>query len=83
MQNASLPERTSVQVVLVRPGDRDDDVGVQADGPHGRQAAPSSFAASRSDLTSAVGFLAPGSSCSLLRLTQITGTLAFRHGSTS
>ena len=46
-------------------------------------AAPSSFAASSSVLTSAVGFLALGSSFSLRRLTQITGTLALMQGSRS
>jgi hypothetical protein len=45
--------------------------------------APSSLAASRRVLTSAVGFFCPASSSSLLRLTQMTGTLSFRHGSTS
>jgi hypothetical protein len=34
-------------------------------------------------LTSAVGFFWFASSVSLRRLTQITGILAFRHGSTS
>ena len=33
--------------------------------------------------TSASGFFWPGSSCCLLRLTQITGIFFFRHGSTS
>ena len=47
------------------------------------QAAPSSLAASRRFLTSAVGFFWLGSSVSLERLTQITGTFAARHGSTS
>ena len=61
-------------------GDRDD-VGVQADGAH--YAAPSSFAASSSDFTSAVGFFCDASSCSLWRLTQMTGIFAFTHGSTS
>ena len=42
-----------------------------------RARAPSSLAASRRFLTSAVGFFCPGSSVSLLRLTQITGTLSF------
>ena len=67
---------------LPEPRRDDDDVGVQPDGLH-RYAAPSSFAASRRFLTSAVGFFWLESSVSLLRLTQITGTLAFRHGSTS
>ena len=63
---------------------RDDhDVGVEPDGPHSAQAAPSSLAASRSVFTSAVGFFCEESSCSLLRLTQTTGTLALMHGSTS
>ena len=56
-------------------------VGVQTDGFH--YAAPRSLAASRSVFTSAVGFFWLESSVSLLRLTQITGTFAFRHGSTS
>ena len=44
---------------------------------------PMSFAASRRLATSASGFFWLDSSVSLLRLTQITGTLRFRHGSTS
>ena len=36
MQNASLAERTSVQVVCQTPRDDDDDVRVQPDGAHGR-----------------------------------------------
>ena len=47
------------------------------------QLTPSSFAASRSDATSASGFFWPLSSSALLRLTQITGIFFFRHGSTS
>ena len=63
---------------------RDDhDVGVKPDGAHSDQAAPSSLAASRRVFTSAVGFFCEESSCSLLRLTQTTGTLALMHGSTS
>ena len=65
---------------LVEPGGGDDDVSVEPDGPH---AAPSNRAASSRFLTSAVGFLAPASSVSPLRLTQITGILSFMHGSTS
>ena len=61
-------------------GGGDDDVGVEPDGPH---AAPRRRAASSRFLTSAVGFLAPGSRVSPDRLTQITGTFAFTHGSTS
>ena len=65
---------------LVDPGGGDDDVCVEPYGPH---AAPSNRAASSRFFTSAVGFLAPASSVSPLRLTQITGILAFTHGSTS
>ena len=65
---------------LEDPGGGYDDVGVEPYGPH---AAPSSRAASSRLLTSAVGFLAPASSVSPLRLTQITGILSFTHGSTS
>ena len=46
-------------------------------------AAPISFAASRSVLTSASGFFWLALEHCLVRLTQITGTFFFRHGSTS
>ena len=84
MKNASSPRRTSVHVVCQMR-----DVATRTSGcsPTARTprayAAPSSFAASRRFLTSAVGFFWPESSSSLLRLTQITGTLALMHGSTS
>ena len=73
---------------LPDPAGQDEDVGVEADGPHSApprpaHAMPRSLAASRRFGTSAVGFFWPGSSASFLRLTQITGTLALRHGSTS
>ena len=64
---------------LPDPADADDDVRVEGEDPQ----SPRSFAASRSVLTSSVGFFWLGSSCSLFRLTQITGTLSFAHGSTS
>ena len=64
------------------PLDRLDDDHLRVDRQDLHQT-PSSLAASNSDLTSAVGFLAPGSSGSLRRLTQMTGTLSFTQGSTS
>ena len=65
-----------VQVVCQIPLTHDDDVGVERDDPHALEA-PSSFAASRRFLTSAVGFFWLGSSFSLWRLTQITGIFSF------
>ncbi len=65
-------------------------VRMQRDGPHAggwapdpRQVMPSSLAASLRLCTSAVGFFWEGSRVSLLRLTQMTGTRCFRHGTTS
>ena len=62
-------------------------VRMQRDGSHARatdrQVMPSSFAASLRLWTSAVGFFWEGSRVSLLRLTQMTGTRCFRHGTTS
>ncbi len=55
-------------------------VAVDRDGP---QAAFSSFPASRKVFTSASGFLAPASSSSPWRLTQITAIFCLRQGSTS
>jgi hypothetical protein len=67
-----------------------DDVGVKRDDSHwvpqarrATQAMPSSLAASRRVGTSAVGFFWEESRVSLWRLTQITGTRAFRQGATS
>ena len=59
-----------------------DDERLRMDGD-GSQATFSSFAASRRVLTSSVGFFWLFSSFCPRRLTQITGTLVFRHGSTS
>ena len=64
---------------LVDPRDCDDDVLVEGEDPQ----SPRSFSASLSVATSSVGFLAPASSVSPWRLTQMTGTLSFVHGSTS
>ena len=57
----------------------DEDVLVERDEPQ----SPRSLSAALRSLTSSVGFLAPGSSCSPRRLTQITGTFCLMHGSTS
>ena len=85
MTNPSSPERIAVQFVChtrevaTRTSACSETTRMRA----ARYAAPRSFAASRRVLTSAVGFFGPASSSSLLRLTQMTGTFSFRHGSTS
>ena len=83
--NPSSPARTTVHVVCQNAADQDDQVGVDADRTHtrGRYETPSSFIASRRFATSASGFFWLDSSVSLSRLTHITGTFRFRHGSTS
>ena len=80
MQKASPSLRTSVQVVWKA---REVATMTSAWSPTALTPAPRRRAASSRFLTSAVGFLAPGSSVSPDRLTQITGTFAFTHGSTS
>ena len=82
MQNASPPVRTSTHAGREGARGDGDDVFVEPYGAH-THAAPSSFAASSSVFTSAVGFFCDASSVSLLRLTQITGIFALMHGSTS
>ena len=80
MQNASSPRRTSVHVVCQN---REVTTMTSACSARTRTQMPRSFSASLRFLTSSVGFLAPGSSSSPWRLTQITGTLSFTAGSTS
>ena len=65
---------------LPEVADEDDQIGFEGNDP---QFTPMSFAASRSEPTSASGFFWPASSCCLERLTQITGIFFFRQGSTS
>ena len=61
----------------------EDHIRVQGYAPARAQVTPSSFAASLRFATSAVGFFWEESSVSLLRFTQITGTRALTHGTTS